>query len=132
LLDVRARVRSFVEMVIREHGAMPETFKDVMVGKLNQYSQGGLLSSAMDKLKMTPDTLPEDILVVTHSLTILAIRANLERWDKEKFLHENKHNFPVNCGLTIYRGKTPTLSQTRQGRNGKLTLDPSEYNIKLY
>lgn len=132
LLDVRARVRSFVEMVIREHGGMPETFKDVIIGKVNKYSQGGLLGSVLDKLKITPDTLPEDILVVTHSLTILAIKANLERWDKEEFLSQNKHNFPVNCGVTIYRGKASVSSGSRQGRNGRLTLDPSEYNIKLY
>ena len=66
----------------------------------------------------------EKVLVVTHHLTILSFRANLERWDREKFIETDKYEKPINCGLTTYKG------HPREGRDGKLLLD--EYNKKIY
>lgn len=132
LLDVRERTRGFVGTLIREHGGLPETPKDRVVQMAQRYSRGGTLSKLMDYAGIEPDTKPEDILVVTHSLTIMALRATLERWDRAHFMREHKENFPVNCGVTIYRGKVSDPGRSRQGSNGRLVLDPKEYNIKLW
>ncbi len=64
------------------------------------------------------------VLSVTHHLTILGTRANLERWSAERFIKTDEHEKPINCGVTIYRG------DPRQGRNGRLLLDA--YNLCLY
>lgn len=66
----------------------------------------------------------QNVLVISHHLTLLCIRANLERWLPEKFTEIDKEEKPVNCGITIYKGN-PKL-----GKNGKLVLDT--YNKKLY
>jgi broad specificity phosphatase PhoE len=99
-LDVRGRTRGFISTVIREHGGL-----------------------------QLPENKPENIVVVTHSMTILALRANFERWSREKFFYEDENNFPHNCGLTVYRGKVAT-GNSRRGQKGRLVLD--ENNIKLY
>lgn len=70
------------------------------------------------------DFANKNVLAITHHLTILAVRANLERWDSAQFLEFDKNNEPINAGVTIYRGD-PT-----QGSDGKLILD--QYNTKLY
>jgi broad specificity phosphatase PhoE len=132
LLDVRKRTRDFVGMVIREHGGLVHTPKDVLTNYVENYSKGGVLSKVLNKLEIKPDTVPEDILVVTHSLTILALKANFERWTKEKFLDEHKNKFPLNCGVTIYRGKKSDPGRSRQARLGRLVLEPEEYNIQLW
>lgn len=106
LLDVRNRTRDFVTMLIREHGGISQILDDKVE--------------------------PEDVMAVTHSLTILAMKSNLERWDREKFLHEHKNNFPVNCGVSIYRAKESDPGRSRQGRHGRLVLAPEEYNMKLW
>lgn len=64
------------------------------------------------------------VLVVTHHLNILAIRANWERWSEARFIHEDEHNKPINCGVTTYVG------YPEMGRDGKLLL--KSYNRKLY
>ena len=46
---------------------------------------------------------PEDILIVTHNLAIMALRANLERWTREEFLDKNANDRPPNCSLTKYK-----------------------------
>ncbi len=64
------------------------------------------------------------VLIISHHLTLLSLRANLERWDREKFIEVDKNDKPVNCGVTTYRG------DIAQGRDGRLLLET--YNQKLY
>lgn len=64
------------------------------------------------------------VMAITHHLTILAARANLERMGPEKFLDLDVHEKPVNCGVTRY------LGHPREGRQGRLQLE--EYNSKHY
>lgn len=68
----------------------------------------------------------QKVLVIAHHITILAHRANQERWSAEEFIYADDHEKPVNCGVTIYRGD-PNVG--RDGR-GKLVLQ--DYNRKLY
>lgn len=100
LLDVKDRVRSMVSTLIREHSSLTHS---------------------------GAEAIPENVMMVTHHLVILAARANLERWNREKFIHEDENNRPVNCGVTIYKGH-PVPSDARN--LGKLELD--QYNLKLY
>ena len=65
-----------------------------------------------------------NVLMISHHLTLLSMRANLERWDREKFMEVDENDKPLNCGVTIYKCD-PT-----QGKDGKLLLDA--YNKKLY
>lgn len=73
---------------------------------------------------LTRDFVGQNVLAVTHHLTILAVRANLERLSAAQFLELDTNNKPINAGVTIYRGN-PDL-----GKDGKLVLD--QYNVKLY
>ncbi len=66
----------------------------------------------------------ENVLVISHHLTILSFRANLEHWDREQFTYIDRNEKPINCGVTVYKGH-PEL-----GKDGKLVLDI--YNKKLY
>lgn len=67
-----------------------------------------------------------DVLVVTHHLTILATRANLERLDHEEFQRIDREEKPINCGVTTYVG-TPDVGRRGEGR---LTLE--RYNEQLF
>lgn len=127
ILDVRQRTRSFIEMLIREHGGSIGTFKDLLLEK----TAGSTLGDIMTKLGVTPDTKPEDVMIITHNFTILSLRANLERWTREDFLRNKNSQKPVNCGVTIYRGQKAG-KDGNGGKKGKLVLDPREYNMKLY
>lgn len=60
------------------------------------------------------------VMAITHHLTILATRANFERLSPKEFLHLDRHEKPLNCGVTRYVGN-PNL-----GSRGKLEL--CEYN----
>ena len=64
------------------------------------------------------------VIVVTHHLSILAIRASLERFGAEEFLRLDEKEKPFNCGITFYK-EDPKL-----GRAGKLQL--VSYNQKYY
>lgn len=64
------------------------------------------------------------LLAVTHHLTILATRANFERWDAERFVQVDRLEKPINCGVTAYRG------DASKGRDGHFVLD--YYNRRLY
>lgn len=66
----------------------------------------------------------QNVLVVSHHLTLLSLRSNLERWGREKFIETDRNDKPINCGVTIYRGNS------EQGNDGKLILEG--YNQKLY
>jgi broad specificity phosphatase PhoE len=73
---------------------------------------------------LTRENVGQNILVISHHLTLLCLRANLERWDREKFIEVDDQEKPINCGVTIYKGIT------EQGKDGKLILET--YNQKLY
>ena len=73
---------------------------------------------------ITRDFVGKRVLVMTHHLNILAIRANLERWSAAKFLATDQQEKPINCGVTIYRGYPD------HGQDGHLHL--CGYNQRLY
>ncbi len=73
---------------------------------------------------VTRDYNEKEVLAVTHHLTILSVRANLERLDEYEFQRLDEEEKPINAGVTIYRGKP------NEGREGHLVLDV--YNEKLY
>lgn len=64
------------------------------------------------------------VLVITHHVVILALRANLERLSPEEFMLLDETEKPINCGVTRYKG------DPKQGRDGRLVL--MSYNRKLY
>ena len=66
----------------------------------------------------------QTVLCISHHLTLLSLRANLERWDREQFMKVDYEDFPINCGVTIYKG------DPRKGQSGRLQLE--SYNQKLY
>ena len=70
------------------------------------------------------DFSEKKVLVVTHHLNILSIRAHIERWNAEKFIDVNKNDKPINCGVTAYQGNP------NEGENGKFEL--MYYNRCLY
>jgi broad specificity phosphatase PhoE len=64
------------------------------------------------------------VMAITHHLTILATRANFERLGPEEFLHLDRHDKPVNCGVTRY------LGAPNEGSRDRLRLH--EYNKRYY
>ncbi len=66
----------------------------------------------------------EDVLCISHHLTKLCIRAELERWNREKFIEADENEKPVNCGVTVYLG-APNV-----GKQGHLVLQT--YNQQFY
>lgn len=66
----------------------------------------------------------QHVMMITHHLNILALRANLERLGAEEFVELDNKDKPINCGVTRYVGKPD------QGRDGRLVLD--FYNKRLY
>lgn len=66
------------------------------------------------------------VLAVTHHLTILALRAKVEHWDREMFIRVDKKEKPINCGVTTYR------FDPHAGSNGRLVCASGDYNRKLY
>lgn len=73
---------------------------------------------------MTREYSGQDVLMFTHHISILALRANMERLDANQYMELDENEKPINCGVTIYRGESD------QGRDGRLVLDM--YNQKLY
>lgn len=94
-----------------------------------QYPQGESVSQVRDRIRSFIGTLIREysekkVMLVTHHLTILCIRAILERMSPEEFIHLDEKQKPVNCGVTIYRGNPDA------GRDGHLELE--EYNTRHY
>lgn len=94
-----------------------------------RYPQGESVEDVRERGRSFLNTLTRDfagknVLVVTHHLNILALRANLERLDEAEFLRIDAEEKPINCGVTLYTGN-PDM-----GKNGKLVL--TDYNKKLY
>jgi len=94
-----------------------------------QYPQGESISQVRDRLRSFTEMLIREcsgmrVLVITHHLTILSIRANLERLSPEQFIHLDENEKPINCGVTTYRG------DPLAGPKGKLQLH--SYNKQLW
>jgi len=94
-----------------------------------RYPQGENVPDVRDRIASWFTTLVrehagERILVVTHHLAILAIRANLERLSEQQFIDLDEHHKPINCGVTTY------VCDPGIGRQGKLILE--QYNEQLY
>ena len=73
---------------------------------------------------ITRDYAGKHVLVVTHHLNILAVRANLERFGAAEFIRLDEKEKPINCGVTVY------LGDPNKGKNGRLELE--YYNRKYY
>lgn len=113
------------------HAFHPEQreFRELMGPYWYQYPQGESVSMVRDRIRLFTDTLIRDysgwhVMLITHHLTILSIRANFERLSPERFVQLDEEEKPVNCGVTTYRG------DARRGSNGKLGL--VLYNQKFY
>ncbi len=94
-----------------------------------QYPQGESVSMVRDRIRSFLTTLVREdsgkrVMLVTHHLTLLSIRAILERLPPEQFVELDENHKPVNCGVTIYDGEPD------KGSDGKLTL--AIYNQKFY
>ncbi len=94
-----------------------------------RYPQGESVPDVRERLrslnnKITRDYAGLDVMMISHHLTKLGYRANMEELDEHGFIDLNKNNKPINCGVTIYKGY-PDL-----GKDGKLILDI--YNEKFY
>lgn len=94
-----------------------------------RYPQGENVPDVRNRLRdwlttLTRDYSEKKVFAVTHHLTILSLRANLERLSAEEFVLLDKTQKPINSGVTIYQG------DKQQGQDGKLVL--SAYNLKLY
>lgn len=94
-----------------------------------RHPQGENVPDVRERIRSWTNTLVRDwsgkkVLAVTHHLTILSIRANLERLSAEEFLNIDEEEKPINCGVSLYRG------DSEKGNNGKLILE--YYNKKLY
>jgi broad specificity phosphatase PhoE len=141
-----AKVKTIVEDRIREqeHGLSllyndwrvfhvfhPEQklYRNLMGQYWYQYPQGESVSDVRDRIRSFIGTLirehaGERVLLVTHHLTILSLRAILERLSPEQFIHLDEVAKPVNCGVSIYD------ADASAGKQGKLRL--SLYNRKFY
>lgn len=94
-----------------------------------QYPQGESVSEVRERFRDVLSMLIREyagmrVLMVTHHLTILSARANIERLSPIEFIELDRHQKPINCGVTRYLGR-PDL-----GSDGRLVLD--FYNKKLY
>lgn len=94
-----------------------------------QYPQGESVSMVRDRARDVTTMMIREfsglhVLMITHHLTILSMRANYERLSPEQFIELDERQKPINCGVTRYIG------DPEQGTEGKLTL--SEYNTKHY
>lgn len=95
----------------------------------SRYPQGENVPDVRDRVgtaigRVMDEYHDRDVMWVTHHLTILALRAYLERMSRDEFLHLDATEPPVNSSVTIYRGN-PDI-----GRDGRFLLDV--YNEKLY
>lgn len=94
-----------------------------------RYPQGENIPDVRDRVRTWFNTLTRDfagkrVLAVTHHLTILSVRAHLERWSANEFCAMDSTDKPINCGVTVYEGVSD------QGEDGRLIR--RSYNQKLY
>lgn len=98
-----------------------KTFRELMGPYWYQYPQGESVSQVRDRIRLFVDMLIREcagkrVLVITHHLTILSIRANLERLSAEDFIRLDETEKPINCGVSSYKG------DPHKGASGKLEL----------
>jgi broad specificity phosphatase PhoE len=103
--------------------------QDLMGPYWYPFPQGESICDVRDRIRSFLSTLirehPEQtVYLITHHLTVLSIRAILERLSPEQFVDLDNNNKPINCGVTIYNGNP------NAGGNGKLEL--AGYNLRLY
>jgi broad specificity phosphatase PhoE len=106
-----------------------KALRDLLGPYWYQYPQGESVSHVRDRIRSFTNTIIREyagmnVLLVTHHLTILSIRANFERLSPEEFIRLDEHEKPINCGVTVYRGDPSA------GANGKLLLE--SYNNRIY
>lgn len=94
-----------------------------------RYPQGENVPDVRERNRSWINTVVRDfseksILVVTHHLNILALRANLERWGAKEFMETDNEDKPINCGVTTYRG------HPEEGKDGRFKLE--SYNAKMF
>lgn len=87
-----------------------------------QFPQGESVLQVRDRIRsiigtFIRDWADKDVWLITHHITILSIRANMERLSPEEFIRLDEEEKPVNCGVTRYTCN-PGL-----GRNGKMELE---------
>ena len=104
-------------------------FRDLLGPYWYQFPQGESVSQVRDRSRDVLSMLIREcsgmhVMLLTHHLTILSQRANLERLTPEEFIHLDEHEKPFNCGVTHYVGNP------NEGKDGKLVL--KFYNAKLY
>jgi broad specificity phosphatase PhoE len=93
------------------------------------YPQGENVPMVRERIRSWLSTLTRDfsgyrVLAVTHHLSILSVRANLERLDAQEFVRLDQEEKPINLGVTLYSGHAD------KGKDGKLVLD--YYNKQLH
>ena len=94
-----------------------------------RYPQGESMQDVRDRIQSWTATLirefaGQEILVVTHHLTIISMLANFQRLSPEQFIDIDENDKPINVGVTVFEG------DPKQGNNGRLIL--KEYNKRLY
>ncbi len=94
-----------------------------------QYPQGESVAEVRDRIRLMTDTIIREysglhVLIITHHLTILSIRANFERMSPEQFLEIDEKEKPINCGVTMYK------CNPNKGKKGRLELE--FYNKRFY
>ena len=95
--------------------------KDLQGPYWYQYPQGESVSQVRDRIRLMTSMLIREwaarhVWLLTHHLTILSMRANIERLTPEEFIRLDEEEKPVNCGITLYQCN-PDL-----GKDGKLEL----------
>jgi broad specificity phosphatase PhoE len=93
-----------------------------------RYPQGESVPDIRDRNRSWMNTLVRDfkqqrVLAITHHVSILAFRANMERLTATEFMDLDKHHLPRNGSVTVYNGK-PEL-----GQDGKFVL--ADYDHRL-
>jgi broad specificity phosphatase PhoE len=94
-----------------------------------RYPQGENVPDVRSRMYSWMNTVVRDfaerrVLVVAHHLSILSVRANLERWSAQQFIDVDENDKPSNCSVTAYCG------DPSEGSSGHFKLD--YYNRKFY
>lgn len=94
-----------------------------------RFPQGENIPDLRERIRSWFGTLIRDysdkkVLAVTHQMSILALKANLDRLNADQFIELDRNEKLHNCGVTIYEG------DPEKGKEGKLVL--RQYNSKLY
>lgn len=110
IIDVRMRVRSVLNDIFERHGGSGGVLNNVLDKTVGRLPLAGKLAGSRGKT-------PEEVMIVTHHIVILALKANLEDWDREKLLDEDIHNSPPNCSVTIYESDKDGGSMKRRTEN---------------